>query len=227
MSLWTTVGALLRKELLLEKRAPTVLPAMLLFSVSTFVIFHFALQRPSVDGSLAAGVLWVTLLFAAILGAGRLFAIDEEEGGFDAFLLAPVDRTALLIAKGLTFLGFLVAVELVAVPAFVILLLGPGLSAGELVRLVGVIALADLGVVTVGTLVAGLAIRTRARDLLIPLIALPLLVPVMIGAARATTPLLDVAASTALPGRYLTVLGLYDLVFGLVAFAVFDYLLDD
>jgi len=223
----STIAALLSKELLLERRAPTVIPAMLLFSVSTFVVFHFALQRGSVEGELAAGVLWVTLLFAAILGAGRLFAVDEEEGGFDAFLLAPVDRTALFVAKALTFLAFLVAVELVAVPAFVILLLGPTLDLAELVRLAGVLALADLGIVVIGTLVAGLAVRTRARDLLVPLIALPLLVPVVIGAARATTPLLLEGAAGAVPGRWLGILGLYDLVFALVAYAVFDYLLDD
>lgn len=223
----STVNTLLRKEFLLERRAPTVVPAMLLFSISTFVVFHFALQRGSVEGELASGVLWVTLLFAAILGIGRLFAIDEEEGGFDAFLLAPVDRTAMLIAKALTFLTLLVAVEVIAVPAFTILLLGPGVGVGDVLRLAGVMLLADIGVVVVGTLVAGLAVRTRARDLLVPLMALPLLVPVVIGAARATTPLLAAGAAEALPGRYLTILGLYDLVFALVAFAVFDFLLDD
>jgi heme exporter protein B len=223
----STVNTLLRKELLLERRAPTVVPAMLLYRVSTFVVFHFALQARTVEGDLASGVLWVTLLFAAILGAGRLFAIDEEEGGFDAFLLAPVDRTALFVAKALTFLALLVAVELVAVPAFTVLLLGPGLSAGEALRLTGVLLLADLGIVVIGTLIAGLAVRTRARDLLVPLMALPLLVPVVIGAARATSPLLDAAATTAIGGRWLMILGLYDLVFALVAFAVFDFLLDD
>lgn len=223
----STVATLLRKELLLERRAPTVVPAMLLFSISTFVVFHFALQRGSVDGELAAGVLWVTLLFAAILGAGRLFAIDEEEGGFDAFLLAPVDRTAMLVAKALTFLTLLVAVELVAVPAFTLLLLGPSLGAGTIAKLAGVLLLADVGIVVIGTLIAGLAVRTRARDLLVPLMALPLLVPVVIGAARATTPLLAAGGATAIAGRWLMILGLYDLVFALVAFAVFDFLLDD
>jgi heme exporter protein B len=222
-----TVRTLLSKELLLERRAPTVVPAMLLFSVSTFVVFHFALQRGSVEGELAAGVLCVTLLFAAILGAGRLFAIDEEEGGFDAFLLAPVDRTSLLVAKALTFLAFLAAVEVVAVPAFTILLLGPALSAGEILRLAGVLLLADVGIVVIGTLIAGMAVNTRARDLLVPLIALPLLVPIVIGAGRCMTPLLLEGAAGAVPGRWLGVLGLYDLVFALVAFAVFDYLLDD
>ena len=89
---------------------------MALFSVTTFVVFHFGLQRDSVEGDLAAGVLWVTLLFAAMLGINRLFVADHEEGGLDGFLLAPIDRTALLVAKALALFAFLAAVELVAVP---------------------------------------------------------------------------------------------------------------
>ena len=97
----TAVRALLRKELGLELRAPQAVPAMALFSVTTLVVFHFALQRGQVAGDLAAGVLWVTLLFAAMLGVSRLFVADHEEGGLDGFLLAPTDRTAMLVAKAL------------------------------------------------------------------------------------------------------------------------------
>ena len=81
---------------------------MSLFALTTFVVFHFALNRGSVEGDLAAGILWVTLLFAAILGVNRLFVADAEQGGFDGFLLAPVDRSAMLFAKALTLLAYLV-----------------------------------------------------------------------------------------------------------------------
>ena len=101
---------------------------MSLFAVTTFVVFHFALNRNSVSGDVAAGILWVTLLFAAMLGINRLFVADDEQGGFDAFLLAPVDRTAMLLAKALALLAYLVVLELVAVPAFALLLLGPSLG---------------------------------------------------------------------------------------------------
>jgi heme exporter protein B len=221
------VGALLRKELQLELRAPQIVPAMALFSVSTLVVFHFALQRGQVAGDLAAGVLWVTLLFAAMLGTSRLFVADHEEGGLDAFLLAPVDRTALLVAKVAALLAFLAAVELVAVPAFAILLLGPAPSAGELARLVAVLALADVGIAVTGTLVGALAVQTRARDLLVPLLALPLLIPVVIGAAKATTPLFAEAGAGSLPLRWVAILALYDLLFGLLAYALFDFLVED
>jgi heme exporter protein B len=221
------VSALLRKELLIERRVPQVVPAMALFSVVTFIVFRFGLDRRNVDGSLASGVLWVTLLFAAMLGANRIFVLDHEEGGFDGFLLAPVDRTAMLVAKATAFFGFLALVELVAVPAFVILLLGPGLSFGEVSRLVGILALADFGIAVIGTLFGALAIQTRARDLILPLMALPLLVPVIIGSAKATAPLLAAGGAGTFPARWPLVLGLYDLVFGLLAFAVFDFLFDD
>jgi len=221
-----TVGALLRKELLVELRTLQSVPGMSLFAVSTFVVFHFALNRSSVEGDLASGILWVTLLFAAILGINRLFVADSEEGGFDAFLLAPVDRTALLLAKALTLLTFLVVLELVAVPAFALLLLGPSIGRA-LPDLLGVLALGDLGVAAIGTLVAALAVRTRARDLLGPLLSLPLLVPIVIGGARATAPLLASGHVQAPAPRWLLTLGLYDLIFGLIAYALFDFILED
>ncbi len=221
----STVGALLRKELLVELRTLESVPGMSLFAVTTFVVFHFALNRNSVEGDLAAGILWVTLLFAAILGINRLFVADADQGGFDGFLLAPVDRSAMLIAKALTLLSFLVVLELVAVPAFGLLLLGPSLG-GAMPDLLLTLVLGDLGIAVIGTLVAALAVQTRARDLLGPLLALPLLVPIVIGGARATSPLLILHAGHA-PARWLTTLGLYDLVFGLIAYALFDFLLED
>src|SRR5580692_4535828 len=122
---WATVGALLRKELLVELRTLESVPGMSLFAITTFVVFHFALNRNSVDGDLAAGILWVTLLFAAILGVNRLFVADADQGGFDGFLLAPVDRTAMLLAKALALLAYLAVFELIAVPGFALLLLAP------------------------------------------------------------------------------------------------------
>jgi heme exporter protein B len=226
IGLWPTVRALLRKELLVELRTLESVPAMSLFALSTLVVFHFALNRNSVEGDLGAGILWVTLLFAAILGINRLFVADADQGGFDAFLLAPVDRSAMLFAKVLTLLAYLVVLELVAVPAFALLLLGSPLGPA-LPWLLVTLALGDIGVAVIGTLVAAMAVRTRARDLLGPLLALPLLVPIVIGGARATSPLLAQAHRVAPAGRWLLTLGLYDLVFGLIAFALFDFLLED
>ncbi|MDX6669927.1 MAG: heme exporter protein [Solirubrobacteraceae bacterium] len=221
-----TAVAILRKDLRLELRTKEAVPAMALFSLTTFVIFHFGLDRRTLEGDLAAGVLWVTLLFAAMLGINRLFVADREEGGFDAFLLAPVDRTALFVAKAAALFAYLCLVELVAVPAFSILLLGPD-PGPALPGLLATLVLANLGVAVVGTLAGALAIQTRARDLIAPLVALPLLVPVVIGASRATSPLLADAGAGSLPAKWVAILALYDVVFGLLAYAVFDYLLED
>jgi heme exporter protein B len=221
-----TVAALLAKDLALELRTREAVPAMVLFTITTYVVFHFGLDRDTIEGDLAAGVLWVTLLFAAILGINRLFVAEHEQGGFDGFLLAPVDRTALFVAKALGMFAFLCIVELVAVPAFAVLLLGPSLGQA-LPALLVVLLAANAGIAIVGTLVGALAIQTRARDLMVPLLALPMLVPVVLGASRATAPLLHEGGAAALPGDWLSLLGLYDLLFALIAYAVFDFLLED
>jgi heme exporter protein B len=217
------LGALLRKELRIELRTLEAVPGMSLFAVTTFVVFHFGLDRPSVEGDLAAGVLVVTLLFASILGVNRLWVADEEQGGFDAMLLAPIDRTSMFVAKAIAMFVYLVVLEIVALPAFAFLLLEPPLRA----ELLLVLLLADLGIAVIGTLIGALAVKTRARDLIGPLLALPLLVPVVIGAAQAAQPLLSTAHHGPAEAKYLGVLGLYDLVFALVAYAVFDPLLED
>jgi heme exporter protein B len=218
--------AILAKDLLLEWRTKESVPAMALFTLTTYVLFHFGLDRDSLDGELASGVLWVTLLLAAVIGVTRLFAAEREQGGIDGLLLAPVDRTALFLAKATALFLYLVALELVAVPAFAILLLGPGLGQA-LPELLAVLLLADLGIAAIGALTAALAAETRVRELIVPLLLLPLLVPPLISATKATEPLLRQSAVTEDLGRWLGLLALYDVVFLLLAVAVFDYLLED
>jgi heme exporter protein B len=216
----------LRKDLRLELRTFETLPAMVLFSVATFVIFHFALNRATIAGQLAAGVLTATLLFASMLAVNRLFVAEREQGGFDGFLLAPVDRSSLLVAKALALFAFLVVLEVIAVPAFALLLLGPSLGP-PLGGLVVVLLLADVALAVIGTLVSAIAIHTRARDLIGPIIGLPLLIPALIATARGAGPLLAVHGASFPQGKWLAILALYDLVFALLAYAVFDFLLED
>ncbi|MGA2470449.1 MAG: heme exporter protein CcmB [Solirubrobacteraceae bacterium] len=222
----SVVAALLRAQLRLELRTFESVPAMWLFAVTAFVLFHFGLDRDQLSGDLASGVLWVTLLLAALLAINRLYLADAEQGGFDGFLLSPADRTALLAAKVMTLLCYLVAVEIVAVPVFGVLLLQPPLGQA-LPGLLAVLALGDLGIAVIGALVGALAIRTQARDLLGPLVSLPLLVPVLLCVARATAPLFDPLHAGTLPLRWLVTVALYDALFGLLAFALFDFLLED
>jgi heme exporter protein B len=217
---------ILLKDLRLELRTKESVPAMTLFTLTVYVLFHFGLDRDSLDGELASGVLWVTLLLAAVIGVSRLFAAEREQGGIDGLLLAPVDRTSLFLAKSAALFLFLVAVEIVAVPAFGLLLLGPDLG-GALPELLAILALGDLGIAAVGALVAALAAETRARELIVPLLLLPLLVPVLIACAQATEPLLRQEQGPEDLGRWLALLTLYDVVFVLLSVAVFDYLLED
>ena len=219
-------SAILRKDLAIELRTRESVPAMALFSITVFVLFHFGLDRDTLEGDLATGVIWVTLLLAAILGVNRLYVAERDQGGFTAMMLAPIDRTALWVAKATALFLYLVALELVALPAFDLLLLGPGLG-GALPELVPILLLANIGLAAVGALIAALAIETRARDLIVPLLLLPMLVPVVIAAARATEPLLAAGQSPEDLAKWLGFLALYDVVFVLVSIAVFDYLLDD
>ncbi len=218
--------ALLRKDLRLELRSLETVPTMVLFSIATFVIFHFAFNQASITGQLAAGVLTVTILFAALLGINRLFVAEREQGGFDGFLLAPVDRAAMLVAKALGLFVFLVVLEIVAVPAFGLLLLGVSLW-HALPGLILVLVLADVALAVIGTLVSAIAVQSRARDLIGPLLGLPLLIPALIGTARAAGPLLVAHGPSAPAAKWLGIVALYDLVFALLAYAVFDFLLED
>jgi heme exporter protein B len=201
------VAALARKDLLLELRAKETLPAMLLFVLSALTIFHFALPRGT--GHVAAlGLLWIALLFTALLGLTRAFVPEREQGTMDALVLAPCERSAIWLAKTLAVLVFLAIVEVVALPAFAVFFSGIG------GRTVAAVALADIGICAVGTLIGAMAVAGRARELILPLLFLPLAIPVVVG---------GVGASAGAGGRYLGFLALYDAVFGLLAWAGFEY----
>jgi heme exporter protein B len=217
---------LFRKDVLVEVRTLQSLTAMTLFSVMAFVLFHFGLQRDTVEGSLAAGVLWVTLLLATVLAVTRLFVAEREQGGFETLLLAPIDRTAVFLGKAAALFVFLVVIEIVAVTAFDVLLLR-GTVLDAMPELLAVLLLADLGLAAVGALVAALGAETDARELVVPLLLMPLLVPVVIAAAKASAPLLSDPSHVEHLGRWLLMLTFYDLAFVLVSLGVFDYLLED
>jgi heme exporter protein B len=217
--------ALLSKDLRVELRTLRSVPAMALFAVTTFVIFRFGLDRTNLEGDLAAGVLVVTLLFAAILAINRLFVAEREEGGFELVRLAPIDRSVLFAAKAAALVVYLLALELVAVPVFAVFFLD---SAAGLPLLALVLILADVGLAATGALVSSIATNSSARDLLAPLILLPLLVPLVIAAASAAKHLLAAGGPDHDKlGTWLGVLGLYDLIFVLIGYAVYDFLLDD
>jgi heme exporter protein B len=212
MTYLADVGALARKDLLLELRARDTLPAMLLFVVSTLVVFHFVLPGNSSDLA-STGLLWVALIFTALLGLSRAFAAEGEQGVIDGLVLAPSDRSAIWLGKALSMLAFLVLAELVAVPAFALFF---GAVDGPLIA--GIV-LADLGIAAVGTLLAAMATASRSRELLLPLLFLPLAIPIVVGGVGASV--------TDDPGRYVGFLALYDALFAIICWASFEYVVTE
>jgi heme exporter protein B len=200
MNYLSDVAALARKDLLLELRAKETLPAMLLFVLSALVIFHFAIPHGT-SRTAALGLLWAALIFTALLGLTRAFVPEREQGMFDALVLAPCDRSAIWLGKTLAVLAFLVAAEIVALPAFA------AFFSNIDGRTVAAVALANIGIATVGTLFGAMAVAGRARELLLPLLFLPMAIPIVVGGV----------------GGYLWFLVLYDAIFAVLSWAAFEY----
>jgi heme exporter protein B len=200
MSYLSDVAALARKDLLLELRAKETLPSMVLFVLAALTIFHFALPRGT-SHEAALGLLWAALIFTALLGLTRAFVAEREQRMFDALVLAPCDRSAIWLGKSIAVFVYLVLVEIVALPAFAAFF-----SAVD-GRTVAAVALADIGICTVGTLFGAMAVAGRARELLLPLLFLPMSIPIVVGGV----------------GGYLWFLAVYDAIFAVLAWAMFEY----
>ncbi len=206
------VAALARKDLLLELRSRDTVPAMLLFVVSALVVFRFSLPAGASDLA-STGLLWIAVLFTALLALTRAFVAEREQRLLDGLVLAPCDRSAIWLGKGISVLAFLVLAEVIALPAFALFF------APVTWETVAAFALADVGVAAVGTLLAAMAAASRARELLLPLLFLPLAIPLVIGGVGASV--------EPDPGRYLAFLGLYDAVFAILAWASFEYVVTE
>jgi heme exporter protein B len=206
------VAALTRKDLRLELRARDTLPAMVLFVLATLVVFHFALPGGASDDA-AYGLLWVAIVFTALLGLARSWVPENEAGALDGLVLAASDRSAIWLGKTLATLVFLAVAEVVAVPAFA-LFFAPLDGAS----LAGVV-LASVGICAVGSLVSAMAAASRGREVLLPLLFLPLAIPLVVGGVGASI--------SPEPGTYLAFLGLYDAVFAILSWAAFEYVVTE
>jgi heme exporter protein B len=206
------VAALARKDLLVELRSRDTVPAMLLFVVGALVVFHFALPEDS-SRNAAAGLLWIALLFTALLALVRAFVAERDEAVIDGLLLAPCDRSAIWLGKTLSVFAFLALAEAVALPAFALFY--------EPVtwELIAGVALANVGIASVGTLLGAMAAAARVRELMLPLLFMPLAIPLVVGGVGAT-----LAED---PARYLAFLGLYDAIFAILSWASFEYVVTE
>jgi len=212
MSYLGDVAALARKDLRLELRARDTLPAMLLFVVSTLVVFHFALPAGS-DELAAQGLLWVALVFTALLGLARAWAPERESGALEGLVLAPCDRSAIWLGKSIAVFVFLAAIALVALPAFAAFFSPVGWET------VAAVVLANVGICAVGTLLGAMAAASRTRELVLPILFLPLAIPLVVGGVGASI--------SEEPGRFLAFLGLYDGLFAILCWASFEYVVSE
>jgi len=216
--------AVLWKDLLTEWRSRDRAIAMLLFSMLMVVIFHFSLPGGATTRTIgyAPGLLWVAYVFAALLGLGRSFAIELENNAIEGLARAPVDRGWVLLGKtiaNLLILGFVQAITACIFALVFEMDLRP-----VALKLIGVVALGSLGLCSVGTFFAAVAVRTRLREVMLPLLALPFYTPVLIAASRATTALFETGSVAFEPIQFLIVT---DASYLIVSFILSDFVLDE
>lgn len=217
------VAAVVWKDLQAEFRSRELFSAMLVFSLLIILIFNFALELDiKTRQSVTAGVLWATFAFAGTLGLNRSMAIEKDRGCMDGLLLAPVDRSAIYFGKVISNLAFMLIVELIVLPVYSVLyntnLFQPGLLL--------VILLGSIGYVGVGTLLSAMSVQTRTRDILLPILLFPVVIPVLLAAVKASSGFLTGAdmSEVMLP---INLLIAYDIIFIAVAFMVFDSVVEE
>jgi len=217
-------AAVLWKDLLSEWRSRDRVVAMGVFSMLVAVVFHFSLPESGAAAARAQapGLLWVAYVFAALLGLNRAFATELENDALSGLALVPVDRGWVFLGKAAANFAILGVVQALTAAVFA---LAFGVDLGPvLLPFAGLVALGSLGLCSVGTLFAAVAVRTRFREVMLPLLLLPLLVPVLAPAVRAT---LDLVATGALPGDAVRLLVVVDGIYLIASFVGFEYVLDE
>lgn len=217
------LGAVVWKDLVAELRSRELLSAMLVFALLVILIFNFSLELDTrTRATVTAGVLWVTFAFAGTIGLNRSMATEKDRGCLDGLLLAPVDRSAIYFGKTLGNLVFMVIVEAIVLPVYSVLyntnLLQPGLLL--------VILLGSVGYVAVGTLLSSMAVQTRTRDVLLPILLFPIVIPVLIASVKASTGYLQAFPMDEIT-PWLNLLVVYDVIFIAVAFMTFDFVVEE
>jgi heme exporter protein B len=220
---FATVFAVLRKDLQAELRSRELVGSMALFALLSILIFSFALELDRIARVEAvAGVLWVTVVFASVLGLNRSLAMERDQGNLDALLLAPVDRTAIFFGKLVGNFIFTLVVGFILVVLMTILY-NVTLTRGWLLL---VLTLGTLGFSTVGTLLATMTVQTRARESLLPIVMMPVALPLLLSAVRATTGILnDAPQDTWL--AWIQILAVLDLIYMTICFLLFEFVIEE
>jgi heme exporter protein B len=188
------------------------------------LIFNFAFDlRAENQKTLAPGVLWVAIAFAGMLGLSRSFILEKDRGSMEGLLLTPVDRSAIFLGKMLGNLIFIGVVEVIILPIFIVLF---NLAAEHLPLLVGVVILGTIGFAGVGTLFSAMAVHTRAREVLLPILLFPVVIPVMLASVKLTAAVLDGVPFADVQNWFSLLVG-FDLIFLALSFILFDYVMEE
>ncbi len=211
------------KDILLELRTKEIVTSILVFAFLTVIIFNFAFDpTPNVVALVVPGILWVAFTFAGVLGLNRSFILEKDRGSLDGLMLCPVSRDAIYLGKLVGVFLFMILVEAMLFPVFAVLynvsLWIPGLFL--------VAALATLGFAAVGTLFSAIAVNTRSREIMLPLLLLPIALPVIIAAVESTAALLGGATLGEL-GRWLALLLSFDVIFLIISSYLFGAVLEE
>lgn len=216
--------AIVWKDLVAEWRSKEAISAMFVFALIALMIFNFALDLSPVQTKVVApGILWVAFIFAGILGLNRSFTREKDQGNLEGLMLAPVDRSAIYVGKLLSTLLILFAIEAVTLPLFAALF---NVALPVLPLLVPLV-LGSVGFATTGTIFAAMAVNTRLRDVLLPLLLLPILVPVVIAAVKASGVVVAGQSLLSDAGHWVGLLVAFDVIFLTVSLLLFEYVLEE
>ncbi len=217
------VRAVLWKDLRIELRTKDAFTSMAVFAVLALLIMNFAFELRVPDKSMVVpGVLWVAVAFSGVLGLGRAFVNEKDKGSLAGLMLAPVDRSAIYFGKMLANLIFILVVEVFILPLIVLFFNVPLISAPLLL----ILLLGTIGLAAVGTVFSALTVNTRAREVLLPVLLFPILLPVLIAGIRSTIGLLEGDTLADLT-NWLQLLAFFDLLYIVVAFVTFDHVVEE
>ena len=220
---WRATLAILWKDVLLEVRTKDIITSLLVFAILVMVIFNFAFRpTAAVVALVAPGVLWVAFTFAGVLGLNRTFVLEKDRGSMEGLMLAPVGRDAIYVGKLLGSFLFMLVVEALMLPVFTGLFNVPLWHVEFLLMLV----LATLGFAAVGTVFSAIAVNTRSREIMLPILFFPIVLPVVIGAVQSSSAVLDGESWSAI-SRWLQLVIAFDVIFLVVSSLVFEYVLEE
>lgn len=220
---WSKVMAIVGKDVATEIRTKEMMSAMSVFSLLIIFIFNFTFDlRADNARTLAPGVLWVAVSFASMLGLSRSFVLEKDKGVLEGLLLAPIDRTAIYLGKMTGNVLFIGLVELLILPVFIILF---NLSFTRLLPLGGIIILGTIGLSAVGTLFSAMAVHTRAREVMLPIMLFPVIVPLILSAVRLTAAVLDEIPFDEV-SHWLALLIAFDLIFMAASLMLFEFVVE-